>query len=333
MKKLLPIALLLAAGGAAQAQVTVYGLIDMSYGKSLADDASTPSLKADFHSGGDDQSSQGNSTTRLGVKGSADIGSGVKGNFKLETAGIDSNGAVGAAFGTNPAQPFFNRQAWLGASGSFGEVRLGRQDSVPFQVMGDFDFNGQANMASALGNSLVAPWMAPRGRQSRSLQYMLPAFGPITVHAGFQPEDHTDTTTKANLSIGGKYTIGPLVVGAAAETKRTDTGKNFASVAASYDLKVVKLMVSYANSGDFATGGGGKGVGLGVVAPVAGFNLGAHIGKNTDSAFKATAIELFANREIFKNTYVYLDIARAENRTPTPKQTADAFALGVIYAF
>ena len=173
MNKLIPAAVLLAAAGMAQAQVTVYGLIDMSYGKSIADDTATPSRKADFHSGGDDNSSQGNSTTRVGIKGSTDIASGVKGNFKLETAGITSNGEVGGPV----AQPFFNRQAWLGASGSFGEVRLGRQDSVPFQMMGEFDFNGQANMASALGNSLVAPWMAPRDRQSRSLQYIAPAYG------------------------------------------------------------------------------------------------------------------------------------------------------------
>ncbi len=329
MKKLLPIAALLAVAGAAQAQVSVYGLIDMSYGKN---ENVNPTQKADFHSGGDDSSSQGNSTTRVGVKGSQDIGSGVKGNFKFETGGITSNGEV------NPGGFFFNRQAWLGASGSFGEVRLGRQDSVPFQVMVDFDFNGAANAASALGNSLIAPWMAPRGRQSRSLQYMSPNYGGVTVHAGFQPEDHADLTTKANVSVGVKYVAGPLVVAGAAETKRTDLGKNFMSVAVSYDLKVVKLMGSYADSGAVntttpANGGSGKGLGLGVVAPVAGFNIGAHIGKNSDNNNKLTAVELFANREIFKNTYAYLDVGRLENKTPTPSVKNNAYALGVIYVF
>lgn len=329
MNKLIPAAVLLAAAGMAQAQVTVYGLIDMSYGKSIADDTATPSRKADFHSGGDDGSSQGNSTTRVGIKGSTDIASGVKGNFKLETAGITSNGEVGGPV----AQPFFNRQAWLGASGSFGEVRLGRQDSVPFQMMGEFDFNGQANMASALGNSLVAPWMAPRGRQSRSLQYIAPAYGDFTVQAGFQPEDHTNTATKANVSIAGKYSSGPLAVGVAAESKRTDTGTNFYSVAGSYDLKVVKVMASYASNGSVSAGGTGKGVGLGVVAPVAGFNIGAHFGKNTDDRAKLTAIELFVNREIFKNTYAYFDYGHAEDKTNATTVKGDGFALGVIYVF
>lgn len=327
MNKLLPIALLLGVAGAAQAQVTVYGLIDMSYGKN---ENVSPTQKADFHSGGDDGNSQGNSTTRFGIKGSTDIGSGVKGNFKLESNGITSDGAVN--------NPFFGRQAWIGGSGSFGEVRLGRQDSVPFQTMIDFDFNGAANAASALGNSLIAPWMAPRGRQSRSLQYISPNYGGLTVQAGFQPEDHTNLATKANVSVGVKYVTGPLAVAGAVETKRTDTGKDFMSVAVSYDLKVVKLMGSYASSGAVdvttpANGGSGKGLGFGVVAPVAGFNIGAHVGKNTDDNNKLTAVELFANREIFKNTYAYLDLGRLENKTPTPSVKNNVYALGVIYVF
>ncbi len=334
MNKLLPIAVLLAAAGTAQAQVTVYGLVDMSYGKSIADDIAVPSRKADFHSGGDDNSGQGNSASRVGVKGSADLGSGIKGNFKFETAGITSSGEVGGPV----AQPFFNRQAWIGGSGSFGEVRLGRQDSVPFQTMIDFDFNGAANMASALGNSLIAPWMAPRGRQSRSLQYISPNYSGVTVQGGFQPEDHTDLSTKANVSVGVKYVTGPLAVAGTAETKRTDLGKNFMSVAVSYDLKVVKLMGSYANSGAVdpvtpASGGSGKGLGFGIVAPVAGFNIGAHIGKNSDDNNKLTAYELFANREILKNTYAYLDIGHSEDKTAPTTVKGTGFALGVIYVF
>ena len=330
MNKLIPAALLLAATGLTQAQVTVYGLIDMSYGKNLADDAATPTRKADFHSGGDDGNSQGNSTTRFGLKGSTDVGSGVKGNFKLESNGITSGGAVN--------DPFFGRQAWGGFSGNFGEVRLGRQESVPFQTMIDFDFNGAANMASALGNSLVAPWMAPRGRQDRSLQYIAPPIAGVKIHAGFQPEDKNNTTTKANVAVGARYALGALDLGATFETKRADLGKDFMAIAASYDLKVVKLMASYADSGTVnntpgASSGNGKGIGLGVVAPVAGFNIGAHIGKNTDSLNKITAIELFANRQILKNTYAYLDIAHAENKTPNPSIKADGFALGVIYTF
>mgnify|MGYP000949910471 FL=1 len=150
MKKLILASALIAAFGVAHADATVYGLVDMSYSKSLGDDLANK--KGDFHSGGDDGSGQGNSASRVGVKGSADVGKGIKANVKFETGGITSDGDV------DPGGNFFNRQAWVGLSGGFGEVRLGRQDSVPFQVMIDFDFNGAANVASAYGNSGVAAW-------------------------------------------------------------------------------------------------------------------------------------------------------------------------------
>ena len=83
---------------------------------------------------------------------------------------------------------------WAGLSSAYGEVRLGRQDSVAWQTMNEFDFNGASNSASALGNSLVAPWLPPR--QSRSLQYISPDFSGFKAQVGFTPEG--DPGTKAN---------------------------------------------------------------------------------------------------------------------------------------
>ncbi|HET9822364.1 MAG TPA: porin, partial [Burkholderiaceae bacterium] len=91
-KTLLTAAALLAMAGAAQAQVSIYGLIDVSYGKGLYSDIA--GRKAEFHSGGDNGSSEGNSTTRVGIKGTYDIGAGTKANFKFETGGITKEGKV-----------------------------------------------------------------------------------------------------------------------------------------------------------------------------------------------------------------------------------------------
>ena len=72
----------------------------------------------------------------------------------------------------------------------------------------------------------------------------------------------------------------------------------------------------------------------GVAQAQEGFNIGAHVAKNSDNAYKTTALELFANREIFKNTYAYLDLGRTVNKTaPAPDVKANAYALGVIYVF
>ncbi|MFM2329993.1 MAG: hypothetical protein RLZZ494_2096 [Pseudomonadota bacterium] len=315
-KALIPAALLLSLAGAAHAELALYGLIDLSYGKN----GYVGDQKADFHSGGDDGSSQGNSTSRFGLKGSTDIGSGLKANFRLESNGITSDGDIGS--------PFFGRQAWAGVSGGFGEVRLGRQDSVAFQTMIGFDANGAANAASAFVAAGVAPYNP--GRQSRSLQYISPDFSGLKVQAGFKPAGDEDGTTNGKdvLSLGVTYTLGGLTVAATGESARTDGTEGFGALAASYDFGVAKVMVSGTNGGDVNKGGIGNGFGVGVSAPIAGFTVGVNYGKNTTTETKAA--ELFINREVLKNTIVYLDLGRAKYADDTSRT---AYALGVIYTF
>lgn len=322
LKKLIPAAALLAVMAAAQAEVSIYGLIDVSYGKNFED--SINGKDARLHSGGDgaegnkfDSSSQGNSTTKLGLKGSHEVGTGIKVNYQFETAGITRELRVGAENGS----PFFNRQAWAGLSGGFGEVRFGKQDSVAFQTMVGFDFNGAANAVSAQGNSGAATWGT--SRQSNSLQYISPNLSGFKAQIGYVAKDpdakQNDTAT---TSLGLTYTAGPFAVAVTGETKRFDARDNFSSVAASYDFGVAKVMAGYANGGV-----GAKGSTVGVVAPVAGYNIGLNYSKNTETSTAAT--EFFVNREIFKNTYGYLDLGYQDaNGTKN-----NAYALGVIYTF
>jgi predicted porin len=327
-KSLITAAVLTAFAGAASAQVTLYGLIDASYGKSLLGDVFLDQ-KADFHSGGDNGNSEGNSTTRVGIKGSTDVGGGLKANFRFESNGITSDGDVNS--------PKIGRQAWLGFSGGFGEVRLGRQDSVSFQTMIDFDFNGASNGVSAGGYASVGPWLP--GRQSRSLQYISPSISGATVQLGFQPEGNGGPGAKNVFSAGAKFGAGPLLLGASVQTKATETGKNFYSVAGSYDLGVVKGSLSYADGGKFAEGGSGKGIVAGLVAPVAGFNVGGHYAINNDDALKIKSLELFVNREIFKNTIAYVELGdwktdlAVNPLAATGKTSGTGFAVGVIYVF
>ena len=318
-------AILLATAGAAQAQLSIYGLVDASYGKSLFSAKGQAKSKADFHSGGDNDSSEGNSTTRVGIKGSVDVGSGIKANFRFETGGITSDGEV------NPGGAFFNRQAWFGLSGGFGELRLGRQDSVAFQQLIDFDFNGASNGVSAGAYSGVGVWLP--GRQSRSLQYISPSMGGFVAQIGFQPKGDNEVRNqpdaKAVASAAVKYTAGPLSVGASFQTKGTSSGENFASVAGSYDFGVAKVMLGYADVG------ADSGPTLGVNVPVAGFNIGAHVSSNRDKADKVTAAELWINKEIFKNTYAYAEVGRLDSDKvlSSGKKKVSGYAAGLIFVF
>lgn len=334
-KNLIAAAALLATAGAANAQMSVYGLIDMCYGKGLYADVFLQE-KADLHSGGDNGSSECNSTTRFGLKGSYEVAKGVKANFKLESGGISSDGEV------NGNGAFFRRAAWAGLSGDLGEIRVGRQDSVPYQVMGDFDFNGQSNGVSAGAYSLIGSWAT--SRQSRSIQYIAPAMGGVTVHVGLRPKGNDQDGDKDVFSGAVKFAAGPVLLGAAYESKSDSAFKDFASVAASYDFGPAKVMASYTNGGAFASGGTGKGYMLGVVAPVAGFTVGAHYANNSDSNVKVKSWEVFVNKEIFKNTYGYVEAGdwktglgvnpfNAAFGTSNAKLKGTGAAAGVIFVF
>ena len=266
-KTLIAAAALTLAAGAAQAQMTIYGLIDLSYGQSIYSDyiGEDP----DFHSGGDNGSGEGNSTTRIGLKGSMEVASGIKANFNLETGGIDSDGGV------NSGGDFFNRQMWAGLSGGWGEVRLGKQDSVVYQVMNGYDFNGASNGVSSGGYSQAAVWLP--GRQSRLLNYISPNMGGFKFQAGFVPKGN-EVGAEDTFAGAVTYAAGGLSVSLAGESARTETSDDFFSVAGSYDFKVVKVMAGYADGGQDIGG-----YSLGIVAPVAGFNIGAMYAENGDS--------------------------------------------------
>jgi len=335
IKKLIPAAVLLSLFGAAQAEVSVYGLVDVSYGKNEIGVSSEKD--ATFHSGGDNGSSQGNSTTKVGLKGSTDVAKGIKANFQLETNGIQSDGTI--------STPFFKRQAWVGLSGNFGAVTLGKQDAVVFKTMAGFDLNGAANAASAQQNAVSSTWMGAdfTTRQSRSLQYSLPAMGSFNVTLGFQPKDETGVENEmATYSAGATYTVGKLAVAIAAETKHYNlgstaalaanvlgslpsNGSSFSSVAASYDFGVAKVMAGYANGGLNFTGSN-----IGIVAPVAGYNVGLNYSKNSDT--NAVATEFFVNREVFKNTTAYFDYGNLDKANAVFVK-GNAYAVGMIYTF
>jgi predicted porin len=323
LKKLIPAAALLALTGAAQAQVSIYGLVDLSYGKNETL-ATANDRKATLHSGGDNGGSQGNSVTRVGLKGSMDVGSGLKGNFKLESGGIDMDGKV------NNGDAFFDRQAWAGLSGGFGEVRVGRQDSVVFQTSIAFDLNGASNAACATCNSGIANGVLGKGRYSRQIQYIAPTVNGFTVQVGYAAIDTAAAvaaTSKAAGAVGVTYAAGPLTLAAATEAARVTGGSSSSVYAGSYDFGVAKVALSYTPSKN-SDGVDAKGTMIGVVAPIAGYNVGMQYAKNSDTKAKGT--EFFVNKEVLKNTSVYFDYGIKKEVGVESKNT---YALGAIYVF
>lgn len=105
--------------------------------------------------------------SRFGLRGEEPIGGDTAIVFTLE------NG-FGSADGTFQSPGvLFNRQAWIGARGPWGEVRFGRQYSpiyIPFK--GDLDAFGAGTIASGLNNlSKITPYA------NNALTYLSPVIG------------------------------------------------------------------------------------------------------------------------------------------------------------
>jgi len=318
--KMIPAVILasMSMAGVAQAQVSVYGLIDIGYKHVDNQDD-----KVDYSN---------NSTTRIGVKGSTDVGSGLKGNFMLESGNPQAGRAATDAF--------FNRQAWFGLAGGFGEVRIGTQDSVAFQTLIGFDQNGAANDTAA-GALTLAP-VPTLGQNALSgnkeaLMYISPSMGGLQARLSVTPKGNmdkiADPMVKSSFALGLSYATGPFAAGLVYESASTDDttklqSNNFSGVGASYDFGVAKISGVYANGGTTAAGLSGRGTLVGVSVPVAGATVGIQYAKNSDTS--DTGTEFFVNKEVLKNTTAYFEYG-TKNPNAAPK--TNLYSLGLIYAF
>jgi len=121
------------------------------------------------------------SGSRLGFKGTEDLGGGLKANFVLEQGITMDTG------GSDQSNLTFGRRSLVGLSGDFGAVNLGRDKSTTFQLFDAFDpfasgftngGRGLSGIYSIGGQNTVAGTTAStRGRDSNSIYYYTPELG------------------------------------------------------------------------------------------------------------------------------------------------------------
>lgn len=333
MKKLLVAAAALSAlvgGASAQSNVVLYGELDAGVGQRYTmKDTGVISNYA--------------GTSRWGVRGTEDLGNGLKANFNFESGAIDlGNGAVGGNGG-------FNRQAWVGVSGGFGSVMLGRTTTPQNRIMGGFDLNDTADGSSALKHvGLAANGSFGGSRQNSQIQYATPNFGGFEARLAYVfKDDRGGSPNKNFIQLAGSYKISDLTLGAAVQSKLSslDGNRTGYALGAKYDFKAVVISGLYTQR---ETKAGGKGFGLGAAVPIDNFTVGVQAARLTNSTNlsykKATAYELFANYKLSKRTRVYAaygnlnDHAQLLNgttkdgvRLPTAKD--NTYGIGILHKF
>jgi predicted porin len=261
-KSLVALAALAVAGVAsAQSSVTLFGVVDAAVsGYSNKSEnvgfPATPFFTDSIKASRTELRNSGYNSSRLGFRGTEDLGGGLAASFWLEAPITNDDGATGVST--------FARRSTVSLSGGFGEVRLGRDYTPTFwndTVFDPFGTNGVGtNLISTANSSFIGSSYV---RASNTVGYFLPPnlggfYGQVMY--GFHEKTKYDPgvvtpdvadNSRTGRYVGGRfgYANGPLDVAASYGNSTigdeffagTTTSAKIFNVGASYDFGVVKL--------------------------------------------------------------------------------------------
>src|SRR5690625_2672415 len=255
-KTLLAAALMVGFAGVAQAEtsVTLYGVVDGGIGYQRVKDsnADVKATRTGLLSG----VQRGN---RWGLRGSEDLGDGLRFVFQLES-GFDI--ATGEQ---QQGGRLFGREAHFGLAGdNWGQLTFGRQTTITSKYMpGIASPFGASFMQANYGATFSA---ANTTRYDNMIQYQTPSFAGFQAGLGYS--FNTDGPQNPTLKVGGtesktnnkawtaalRYANGPIAVGLSYDQSKADrdlvpAGVDRATIrewaiAGSYDFEVVKLYLA-----------------------------------------------------------------------------------------
>ncbi|NEX62972.1 porin [Noviherbaspirillum galbum] len=151
----------------AQTSVNVYGIMDAAVEYYTNSNATGDSLWRMPSLGG------GMFPSRIGFKGSEDLGGGMSAIFTLENGFTPDTGSLGQG------GRLFGRQAWVGLSSPYGQLTLGRNYNMIYLSSFDVDIFGPSQYG--LGSLDAA---IPNGRSDNSIAYK-GTFNGFTVGATY----------------------------------------------------------------------------------------------------------------------------------------------------
>jgi len=281
-KSLLALAAIGAFAGTAHAQssVTVYGILDVGFNSFSTDTTDSAGAKttAAISSTG---KTNNYTTSRLGFRGTEDLGKGLKAGFNIEVGMAQNDMSnANAASGPNAAvtsnvdsnygnsvSPFVLRQSNVSLGGGFGTITLGRQTTAVEAAWGTGDIGGANNFIGraytfgpAIGTTSTGYSAGKQNhdRSDRLITYTTPNMSGFVASVQYG-QGKNDAYTSASLGnqqseMGASlsYSAGPLQVTAGyLNEKSTVSGTNIINgqpqqlvLGANYDFKVAKAFLS-----------------------------------------------------------------------------------------
>ncbi len=344
-KTLLAAALLVGFAGAAQAQssVTLYGLVDAGFNYQKFDGNTTKGIDSGLQS-----------QSRWGMRGSEDLGNGLKAIFVLESGFTIDNGT------STHNNRLFGRYAYVGLeSASAGRLIMGRTTNLAFawaaNVANPF---GLGFSSASIGSTFAYnDNVLGGGRADNAAYYYTPVFGGLQAAIGYSfntsgPETADSGNNNRLIDAGLKYANGPLNAVFTYQQVEfnlpgTQVFQNY-TLAASYDFGVVALNAGYqhaknipgallngynrvvANGGQFSKDDAFT---LGLSAPVGPGKVYAAYQKATKSKVDGWALGYTYDLSKRTNLYAFYADNEVRNFDANRDMKARQFALGLQHRF
>lgn len=326
-KSLLALAVLGAFTGVASAQssLTIYGKVDQAFGHKAGAEISTWS--------------DSGARSRLGFKGTEDLGGGLKANFVLEHSLNPDEGA------SKDTSMFWHGQSWVGLSHStYGSLGVGRQYTAAFSLIQDtidpFNGGGYAELRSMLlvndDTGVGTKAGLTEVRYNNSLRYDYSGYGiNAALSLGERKNDGVTFTNKETdrpLSAAVNYTMGALFVGAGVENPEGD-GNYLVTLGAKYNMGFATVSAGYStgtidNAGTAAADVNGWLIGARVPFGKADLKVG-YASSKIDGAESMGKLAIGVDYNLSKRTKVYADYARYSGDAVDGVEQKNAFLVGI----
>lgn len=189
MKKTLLAASLTLVAGAALAQATIYGRINTSVERQDAAGVKSTAVQ--------------NNSSRLGFKGSEDLGGGLKVGYQLEH-GFNSDTGV-ATHGNG----IWARQSEVNLAGNFGTLRLGNFTSEAYFATADYV--SMHNHDTGTSSDALYAYV---GRNGNKIAYRAPEMSGLSLEGALSLKE---AGAEHSYDLAANYQMGPLALGAGYE--------------------------------------------------------------------------------------------------------------------
>jgi predicted porin len=304
-KTLIALATLAAATGTAFAQstVTIYGKLDQGFSRAI---------------GADKFSLAQASGSRLGFRGTEDLGGGLKANFQIEHRFTPNNGV------SNPAATFWQGRSIVGISGGFGQIDLGRDYTAAFWTMLGGDVFGWDGVAANHTATAAGPWGAAGApvRFGNGITYTSPSIAGLTLRANAQVKG---TAAKAGTSFQLAYANGPLSASLASE--KTAAEHKYTGIGAAYNFGAARVNALIAKS-ETAAGVEGDSMVLGLTVPMGALTLKASYATLEVADVKTIQqLGLGARYALSKRTDLYTSFANNSKAAAGTKKNGMEFGI------